>query len=90
MGYGVLNDGAGNLAGYGWSDLAGWISFSCINEESCATKKYGVTYHPATETFSGRAWSEDLGWITVAPSGAPDVPESTTRNRTKWMRLHRR
>ena len=65
-GYGVTNDGAGNLAGYAWGENVGWISFSCANTAVCATKPYGVTIDAATGVFVGRAWCENIGWITFS------------------------
>jgi hypothetical protein len=66
VGFGVTNDGAGNLGGYAWGENVGWISFSCQNNPStCAsTGNYGVTINPVTGIFSGYAWGENIGWIS--------------------------
>lgn len=69
--YGVTNDGTGNLAGWAWSDSAGWISFSCRNPEtggispdySCTQSLYGVKIN-ANGDFSGWAWNDIIGWIS--------------------------
>jgi hypothetical protein len=62
----VTHDGSGALAGYGWSENAGWISFSCENTGSCATVDFGVTVDPVTGELTGFAWSENLGWISLS------------------------
>jgi hypothetical protein len=64
--YEVTHDGAGNLAGFGWAENAGWVSFSCENTMSCATVDYGVIIDPATGEFSGFAWTENIGWISFS------------------------
>lgn len=61
--YKVTNNGAGTLAGWGWSDRAGWISFSCTNNNSCANSNYGV-YIDSSGNFQGYAWSDSIGWIS--------------------------
>jgi len=65
---GVVNDGDGNLSGYGWGENVGWISFSCANTDSCGTVQYGVVINPGTGEFSGKAWGENIGWINFAPA----------------------
>jgi hypothetical protein len=64
-GYGIKNDGAGNLTGYAWGENVGWISFSCNNNPStCAgAGNYGVHINPATGEWTGDAWGENIGWI---------------------------
>lgn len=70
----VSNDGAGNLAGWAWNDMAGWISF-CGNTSGGSTYNgstwvcpasptYQVVINPSTGDFSGWAWNEVIGWIS--------------------------
>jgi hypothetical protein len=76
-GYGVTNDGAGNLSGYAYGANIGWISFSCQNvPASCAsTGNYGVTVNPNTGLFAGKAYSANTGWINFefTTSGASRI-----------------
>ncbi|MBI2592755.1 MAG: hypothetical protein HYW37_01150, partial [Candidatus Colwellbacteria bacterium] len=65
--FNVTNDGAGNLAGWGWNDAVGWISFNCNNSvigNTCATSDYRVLLNTTTGDFSGWAWNDALGWIS--------------------------
>jgi len=55
IGYGVSNDGAGNLSGFAWGENIGWIDFG-------PGEHYQVTISDAG-TFSGYAWGENVGWI---------------------------
>lgn len=67
----------GNLTGYAWSDNIGWISFTCVNTNSCASNggyDYGVSENPSGN-LTGFAWSDNIGWIKFGglssfPSGA--------------------
>lgn len=54
--YGVNNDGAGQLSGFAWGAVAGWIDFDPTGAER-------VMIDPVTKSFDGYAWSENLGWI---------------------------
>ncbi len=62
--YKVTNNGAGTLAGWAWNDSTGWISFSCTNNNWCATSTYGV-YIDSSGNFHGYAWSDSVGWISL-------------------------
>lgn len=66
----------GSMLGYAWSDNIGWVSFSCVNDDSCATSDYGVDV-VSGNVLTGYAWSDNLGWISFnssdligCPSGA--------------------
>jgi len=73
--YGVSNDGHGNLAGWAWNDLYGWVSF-CGNSSGggstwngtkwvCpSSPTYQVVISPTTGVFSGWAWNDTIGWIS--------------------------
>jgi len=69
----TLADEDDNLGGHAWSSNIGWISFNCINEDSCETSNYGVGVDLATGAFSGHAWSSNIGWISFnrADTGNP-------------------
>ncbi|MFA5084184.1 MAG: hypothetical protein WC475_02270 [Candidatus Paceibacterota bacterium] len=60
----IVNDSAGNLSGYAWSESIGWISFYCGDlDPTCATYNYRVTIDSNGE-FSGWAWNDVVGWIS--------------------------
>ncbi|HEY4499573.1 MAG TPA: hypothetical protein VJH70_00360 [Candidatus Paceibacterota bacterium] len=71
--YKVVNDGDGNLSGWGWNDAIGWVSFNCDhtsdgtpspdNTNTCATSNYQVTVD-GSGNFSGFAWNDIIGWIS--------------------------
>ena len=60
--YQTLNDGTGNLSGWGWNDAIGWISFNCSNNGGCGTSNYRV-YVDSSGNFQGYAWNDLVGWI---------------------------
>ncbi|OQX00621.1 hypothetical protein BWK69_01060 [Candidatus Parcubacteria bacterium A4] len=86
-----------NVFGWAWSENVGWLSFNCLNQNSCATVNYGVNIGD-DGTMSGYAWSENIGWIKFDPapdstSGSyPEDPQSPakvdfgTGNVTGWAR----
>ncbi|MDP2598660.1 MAG: DUF2341 domain-containing protein [Candidatus Liptonbacteria bacterium] len=71
--YQVSNDGSGNLSGWAWNDVYGWISF-CGNAGSGSSWSGSTWDCPASPTyqvtidssgnFSGFAWSDAAGWIS--------------------------
>jgi hypothetical protein len=68
-----------NLSGWAWSENVGWISFNCLNQNSCQTVNYGVNLDPQTKVFSGYAWSENVGWITFNESELSGCPQAPCR-----------
>jgi hypothetical protein len=62
--YYVSNNGVGTLAGYGWIDTYGWVSFNCSNTGGCGTSNYAVSVNPNTGVFSGYAWNDLAGWFS--------------------------
>lgn len=62
-----------NLSGYGWSDNVGWISFSCLNTNSCGTSNYHVSV-AGNGDMSGYAWSDNVGWISFNESDLGNCP----------------
>ena len=52
-----------NLWGWAWTDTIGWISFNCLDTNSCDTLDYGVSLDVNTKRFTGYAWSDNVGWI---------------------------
>ncbi len=58
----VSNDGSGNLSGWAWNDMVGWISFDSATASSSYV--YQVSVAPATGDFSGWAWNDVVGWIS--------------------------
>ncbi len=64
--YSVINDGSGNLSGWGWNDQYGWISFDCHNVTSsdCLTSNYQVWINNSNGIFNNYAWNDIIGWIS--------------------------
>ncbi len=74
--YKVSSDANGNLSGFAWNDLFGWVSFNCSNDHNpslsgvqpfCAADggyDYKVTIDTLTGDFSGWAWMPAFGWIS--------------------------
>jgi len=71
--YFVSNNG-GKLAGWGWSDSFGWVSF-CGNSSGGSTwdgstfvcpssPTYEVNIDNTTGIISGWAWNDEIGWIS--------------------------
>ncbi len=71
--YQVLNDGNGNLSGWGWNDQAGWISF-CGGQGTSACPGligYEVLANANMGIFTGWAWNDPVGWISFNCSNVP-------------------
>src|SRR3989344_6082549 len=91
--YYVVNDGNGNLSGWGWNDAIGWISFYCGNiVGACSSSNYRVLIDPTNGDFSGYAWNEVIGWISFNctnhdenPSPPPTCITSTYKVKTNWF-----
>ena len=65
--YKVINDGNGNLSGWGWNDNYGWVSFCGGGgaDPNCpGAVSYYVSINPNTGVFSGYAWNDIIGWIS--------------------------
>jgi hypothetical protein len=79
--YKVLNDGMGNLSGWGWNDNYGWISFcGGANSSNCpGSIIYGVKIDPNNGDFSGYAWNDVVGWISFCglPGGSIGCASTT-------------
>jgi hypothetical protein len=79
--YKVLNDGMGNLSGWGWNDNYGWISFcGGQNTSNCpGSTIYQVKINPTTGDFSDYAWNDIAGWISFCgqPGGGGGCASST-------------
>lgn len=71
--------GSGKLSGWGWNQTVGWISFNCLNNNSCAVNG-GYDYEvsiAANGDFHGYGWNPVIGWVnfncadpgTCAPGG---------------------
>ncbi|MEJ2746286.1 MAG: hypothetical protein P8123_11485, partial [bacterium] len=58
--WGINNDGKGNLSGFAWSEVAGWINFSASHARVHLDEK---------GRFCGYAWGENVGWIKFGPGG---------------------
>lgn len=77
-----------NIRGWAWSENIGWVSFSCHNQDTCATNNYGAhaltTSDLSDASFDfgydegalvGHAWSESLGWISFNRSETGNPPQ---------------
>ncbi|MFH0846187.1 MAG: hypothetical protein V1851_02175 [Patescibacteria group bacterium] len=62
-----------NISGYAWSDNIGWISFNCLDEDTCSGIDYGVA-KAEDGTLSGYAWSDNIGWVTFNQSELMNCP----------------
>ncbi len=58
-----------SLAGWMWSENAGWIALSCVNRGTCGAAAFEVT-NDGQGHLAGFAWSENLGWVNFKPSSA--------------------
>ncbi|MFC1802134.1 hypothetical protein ACFLY7_01710 [Patescibacteria group bacterium] len=55
-----------NVYGYAWSENIGWVSFNCVNDNSCLANG-GVDYGVNIDSggwLSGYAWNDNVGWIS--------------------------
>ena len=67
--WGVNNDGHGNLSGYGWSEMVGWVNFYPTNSRVVLD---------SSGNFSGYAWAENVGWIHFASTSPVTYKVQTT------------
>ena len=44
-----------DMAGWGWSENAGWLSMHCDNESECGTTDYGVEFYENNGVWEGHA-----------------------------------
>ncbi len=90
----VANDGDGNLSGWAWSDIIGWISF-CGNAAAGSgptggcpgSPTYQVRIDPTNGIFSGWAWNDVIGWISFNCNNSGignQCPSSDYKVVTSW------
>jgi len=66
----VSHNGAGNLAGWGWHDTYGWVSFcggpfyAGIPGCQSGAADYRVNINLTDGVFTGFAWNDIAGWIS--------------------------
>jgi len=60
--YKVTSNAYGQLSGWAWSDMLGWVSFDW--QDTSSTVPYSVSVSSSTGDFSGWAWSENIGWVS--------------------------
>ena len=82
--YGVTNDGAGNLSGWGWNDQYGWISFDCNNNNSCGSSNYRA-YIDSGGIFRNYAWNDVAGWFSLNCSDPNICGTSNYKVVTSWL-----
>jgi len=56
--WGVNNEGQGNLSGFAWSEVTGWINFRTSHSR---------VYLDESGQFYGYAWGENVGWMHFGP-----------------------
>jgi len=82
----VNNDGAGNLSGWAWNDVIGWISF-CGNGTDYSTWDGGLgkwvcpsstTYRVKVDAgyFKDYAWNDIVGWFGFKCEDDPNVNQA--------------
>lgn len=81
--YGVTNDGAGSLSGWGWNDTVGWISFDCANHGGCVPS-YRV-YVDESGFFQNYAWNDVVGWISFNCANTGGCATSNYKVVTSWI-----
>jgi len=74
-----------NLSGYAWSDNIGWISFNCLNTDTCDISDYGVSVE--NKKMSGYAWSDNIGWISFNESDLVGCPSGVCLAQTEGNKL---
>lgn len=82
--YRVVNDGNGNLSGWGWNDAYGWISFYCGNHSGCGASNYRV-YVDANGEFHDYAWNEVVGWVSFNCANHGGCGSSDYKVVTGWI-----
>ena len=96
--YKVYNDGLGDLSGFAWNDVYGWISFcggqgtpNCPNNSSSIP--YEVIVGNADGVFQGSptayAWNDIVGWMSFncgngGPGGTSVCGTSNYKVITSW------
>jgi|GEM_PF-755186 len=78
----VSNDGSGNLSGWAYNDVIGWISFDSATASS--SYFYQVTISPSTGVFSGWAWNDIIGWISFNCAEPNACGSSDYKVKTSW------
>jgi hypothetical protein len=82
-------DASGNLTGWGWNDIVGWISFNCDQSSqggtnNCASSPYKVSIVQNTGDFSGWAWNDLDGWISFNCANHGGCGTSNYNVNTLW------
>lgn len=82
-------DATGDLSGYAWNDVIGWISFSCTNYDTGCSHRgtglgdYGV-YIDGDGDFRGYAWNDVVGWISFNCANNASCGTSNFKLNTDW------
>lgn len=85
--YAVLNNGLGDLSGWGWNDTYGWISF-CGGQGSSdcpGNTAYRVLINPSTGVFTNYAWNDVVGWISFNCADPGVCGTSDYKVKTSWI-----
>ncbi len=55
----VLNNNINEFTGYSWgSNIVGWISWNCLNDNSCGVANYGIPLDPFEFNFTAAAGTD--------------------------------
>lgn len=81
------------ILGYAWSSNIGWISFNCLNTDTCDpnVSTYAVEI-AGNGDLSGYAWNDNIGWISFNEGELSGCPSGTCRAKltgnhlTGWAR----
>jgi hypothetical protein len=86
---GDAGSSGGNLTGYAWNDVIGWVSFNCDQtnyggSNQCGTSNYSVNISPSNGDFTGYAWNDLVGWINFNSSNAGAPTSSPYKVKTTY------
>lgn len=89
--YKVVNDGLGNLSGWGWNDNVGWVSFCGTTDQASSTSDcpntsstYRVLIDTNTGVFNQWGWNDLTGWISFNCTDPPADCGQSYKVVTTW------
>jgi len=83
--FNVINDGNGNLSGWGWNDTVGWVSF--CGGQSTPECPGSVVYRVVIDgsgNFNNYAWNNIVGWVAFNCSDQSACGVSDYKVKTNW------
>ncbi len=79
----VENNCNGELSGFAWNEVIGWISFNCRDLNVCTQSNYRVTID-AAGNFQGWAWNDIIGWISFNSNNPGAEGPIDYKVKTSW------